>query len=1321
MQRSNLRQLRLIAAFAALSVSSAGQTSDPNPRPTDEQPNSSLQSVERARSGDGRIVGFSIEPSQTKSASTFFQAHAADFSLTPHDEVREIGSSPDGLGNIVRRFVQYHRGVQVLDSLYILYERDGRVTSGHGNLFPNLSVDVVPGITTLAAVQKARAALPASVSAKFSPVNSKNVRLGLVMQVGTGTSPQLRLAYRINDDATATAMDVDAKTGEVFQSWKTMSRLAPTTSPQTARPPAEQHDAKSSGGTPATIRENVSSIGMTYYDGLQPLLVKKTTHTGTGTATYQLGTFREGQMPGINFWEIPRVIIDPTTTLPDYSAMIATRTPYAAPAGNPGTFDDGVVPGDWYPAISMIAGLQTVHSFVAANFPSPGGAGGFLGFNGTPLTYDAYYVSDRLDNAFYFQSGNFILAGGGNGTTLGPMGDLDILAHEVGHGIIHNSPANVGYADIGDAAAIDEGFGDVLAKIVEFGAMPQKASWSLGHRVTTGSTLGVGLRNLATPGAISDIDGPHPSTAGGPNHLRAFPNGCHELNDFCGAHHNATIVGHWYFRLVNGGTGTNELGQLFDVFPIGESAARRIAFLTMQQLGPAPTFDSVRAASLNAARVLFPDPVPGWIRSPEYIATMDAWAAVGVGDRFGKAWDDQYLAVDLTAQSSRTLKTVMTRIPLKYGYEGGVQFELSNSVNFTSNAGATPPQAAIASAVAVNRSALPYSAETHWNLTPGMDHFWRAKVTSTDSAMCAGRSAFCAWVLARAPTTAPRRIVPPILEVHASMPIHQWAWKDGVDVYYEPVDWATNHQSSVSYWLDLAETTSPDFTSLVYKAMARGGCDPTSVDCGTFTVTAPKNKTYLARVRAKSDWRDSLFNENATAYSDTLTVVTPDVAVNLTGPADFIRVPPFGNDAVVRMTWATSGVLNEPVYEVGSRSLTFAGNLSSPRFNLDVNTLSGLTDGKEYFWTVRADSPSLFSFPYTQPPQSVVAGAVRHFVIDFSLAPRAQGSEPASNASLWACTGTAAEIEERCPIRFSWNSVPRASGYWLHVKQPNGSVNSFDMGIATSKMYSHARIDGSAAGRTYEWWVTTKGPAPSFVSVDSTHRRYTVYKLRTPTNTAPTHGQMISRNSTPVTFSWTGDARATFTQLSIRDLTSGTVTHGPAQDGTASSATVAGVRTPGHTYSWTVRICPPRPADDSVRDCIVSSPTEYSVEAPPTPRNSPLAFELTESTDADFDMLIEDPTGRAFTFDDTDHYVQDTINGTGPDVAYWSNPPRGTYKVIVKIYSGNLRATSFSLRALRDGSYVSAPNFPSSQAVNWDANYAGNFWPVRGVYTYTYP
>ncbi|MBL8299253.1 MAG: M4 family metallopeptidase [Rhodanobacteraceae bacterium] len=1337
MEKSHFHRRGLVTAVAALAVIAAQHASGMEPRILNAPPNTALQSVERAASGDNRILGFSTAPTQAESAASFFQTHAAEFGLSAADTIQETASLPDDLGNVVHHYVQFHRGVQVLDSLYVLYERDGRVTSGHGNLFPHLSVDVAPAITAAAALEKGKKSLSIEMAAKISSASRVKTRLGLIMQAGSGTATRPRLAYRISDDAAAASMDVDAKTGELIQSWSTRSELsAPTPAAETT----PRNNATKAAGPGGTTQQNVSSVGMTLYDGLQPLTVRQFIDTDHNYATYHLGRFQQDQLPGINFWNIPRMITVPATGALDFAAMIASRTPYvdpdtstslrtgkhgpalpsiAPPGGADGKFDDA--PPAWYPALSQIISLQNIHSFINTTFPSPSGSGGFRGFDGSSnLTYDAYYVSDQLANAFFDWGSNFILAGGGNGTTDGPMVDLDILAHEVGHGIIHKAPANAGYAFTGDAAAIDEGFSDVLGKIVEFGATPTNFSWSLGHRVTIGSRVGIGYRNLATPGAISDSRSPYPTTAGGPNYLY-FPPGtaCTDANDRCGSHHNATIIGHWYYRLVTGGTGTNELGQAYDVFPLGPIAARRIAFLTMQQLGPAPSFASVRAASLNAASVLYPDPVPGWVKSPEYIATMDAWSSVGVGDRFGAVWDNEYLAINLTPNPSATLKDVPVRVRLKYGYESNMQFELSNSATFTPNPGATPPQAMIATAVATNRTATPFAAEARWNLKPATNHYWRARTTATDSTLCAGREAFCTWVRSRATTTAPRLVTPPEFEVHAHLPAHEWAWKHGVDVYYDPVSLDVGSESGMEYRLELANPTSPDFTTLVYAATTRGDCDPLSGDCGSFTVSAPKNKTLLARVRARSDWRDSLFNEYATSYSETLSVVTPDVTVNLTAPANNVRIAPFGDNAIVRMAWTTSGVLSEPVYDIRSGASLLGSSVVSPSFDFDLNNQSGITDGRVYNWRVTARSPTLFAGPYALPAESVDSATTRSFTVDFSLAPRAQGNEPANGATQWQCSSTGSP--SICALRFAWNSIPRASSYVLHVKRPNGTVSDYNVGSALNKTLNDVLLSGSSAGRVYEWWVTTKGPAPSLIAVDSSHRTYVVKTLASAVNASPTNGQSIEANANPITFSWSSvDSNASTSSLFITDVTTGsgsTYAEGPASRGSAS---ISGVRTPGHTYRWRVRTCPPTPAGGSPRDCSESEPFTYSVRNA-EPINSALAFELEESTNADFDMVIQDPTGRVFTYDDPEHYVQDTIGDTGPDIAYWSSPPHGTYHVAVRIYSGNGLATSFRLRALRNGSVVSAPNFPSNQAVVGWANVSGNYWPATGDYTYSYP
>src|SRR5262249_7665251 len=102
---------------------------------------------------------------------------------------------------------------------------------------------------------------------------------------------------------------------------------------------------------------------------------------------------------------------------------------------------------------------------------------------------------------------------------------------------------------------------------------------------------------------------------------------CNTHNDFCYTHRNSTIASHWFYLLAN--------GQGSDVYGIGIDAAAHIAFYAMTQLiGPNENFLQVRDATLLATVLLYEDPVPGVIRSPEYISVMNAWHAVGVGNAF---------------------------------------------------------------------------------------------------------------------------------------------------------------------------------------------------------------------------------------------------------------------------------------------------------------------------------------------------------------------------------------------------------------------------------------------------------------------------------------------------------------------------------------------------------------------------------------------------------------------------------------------------------------------------------------------------------------
>ncbi|RPH48469.1 MAG: hypothetical protein EHM85_16995 [Desulfobacteraceae bacterium] len=70
----------------------------------------------------------------------------------------------------------------------------------------------------------------------------------------------------------------------------------------------------------------------------------------------------------------------------------------------------------------------------------------------------------------------------------------------------------------------------------------------------------------------------------------------------------------------------------------------------------------------------------------------------------------------------------------------------------------------------------------------------------------------------------------------------------------------------------------------------------------------------------------------------------------------------------------------------------------------------------------------------------------------------------------------------------------------------------------------------------------------------------------------------------------------------------------------------------------------------------------------PTPTTAALSFRLYENSSDDFDMIITKPNGTVIHYYDTSEYSQDSVSGSGPDIAYWQSPLRGTYTIQVECY-----------------------------------------------------
>lgn len=247
---------------------------------------------------------------------------------------------------------------------------------------------------------------------------------------------------------------------------------------------------------------------------------------------------------------------------------------------------------------------------------------------GAQLTYDYFYnqfnrnsINDQgfalnsfvhydVSYANAFWDGNRMTYGDGSGW-VSPLTALDITAHEITHGLTDNT-ADLVYRM--ESGALNESFSDIFAAAIENYGRPNNNNWKIGE------DIGITLRNMSNPKQYGD-----PDTRDG---IGWISQNCvpARTNDYCGVHTNSGVQNHWFYLLVSGGSGTNDLGHSYSVNGIGMDKAAAIAYRNLSvYLSPTSDYDDARFYSIVSAIDLFGN------CSPELAATVKAWYAVGVG------------------------------------------------------------------------------------------------------------------------------------------------------------------------------------------------------------------------------------------------------------------------------------------------------------------------------------------------------------------------------------------------------------------------------------------------------------------------------------------------------------------------------------------------------------------------------------------------------------------------------------------------------------------------------------------------------------------
>lgn len=209
------------------------------------------------------------------------------------------------------------------------------------------------------------------------------------------------------------------------------------------------------------------------------------------------------------------------------------------------------------------------------------------------------------NNAFWIGSWTYF----GNASSGAPFTPLDVVGHEIAHGVTQTS-AGLVYQN--ESGAMNEGFSDIFGCYAEYYTFNRIDNnvWTLGEHISF-------QRSLSNPKQHRQ-----PDTYKGTNWYSG-------TGDNGGVHTNSGVLNHWFYILTQGKTGTNDKGSSYDVKGIGIEKAGQIAYRALTRyLTSSSNYASARNAVINAATDLY------GANSCEVVATTDAMYAVGIGSKY---------------------------------------------------------------------------------------------------------------------------------------------------------------------------------------------------------------------------------------------------------------------------------------------------------------------------------------------------------------------------------------------------------------------------------------------------------------------------------------------------------------------------------------------------------------------------------------------------------------------------------------------------------------------------------------------------------------
>ena len=521
-----------------------------------------------------------------------------------------------------QKYQQFYKGIKVEFSTYSLHLKDGELTSINGSYLPIDDINISPTVSENNALEIAKKVsegtkfvweLPNFLGNKYNrPIGELVI---LPFDVNGKNVPQLAYKfdiYSVKPKLARANIYISATTGAVLKKTDVIKNCTVESHQHTSDVEINHQEIKSNlttlldDGNAETLYSGKQTISTT--KGTDGKYILLDTTRGSGIHTFNANSLGDGN----------------TGELTDYITEFTDNDNNWTQAEHANT----QIRINNLPALDVHWASKEIYDYWknVHNRDSFDGKGGII------KSY--VHFADRYDNAAW--TGEYMIYGDGN--LLKPLVSLDISAHEIGHAIATHT-ADLQYNN--ENGAINEALSDIWGAVIEHTYAPTKKMWEIGEEITAD---GVPLRSMSNPKVASKLTGPQPDTYLGKNWYIG-------TSDHGGVHTNSGVINHFFYILTDGKTGTNDVGNSYNVKGLGvEKAAKIIYRAEDAYLTSTPTFTDFRNFVVQAATDLYGE------NSVEATTVVEAFYAVNIGLPVDNQSPTSPLELSVVKQRSISLK-----------------------------------------------------------------------------------------------------------------------------------------------------------------------------------------------------------------------------------------------------------------------------------------------------------------------------------------------------------------------------------------------------------------------------------------------------------------------------------------------------------------------------------------------------------------------------------------------------------------------------------------------------------------------------------------